>query len=68
MMAGEAIMGRANLVVRTGALDEAGRLLDACLRCRPDDVPVWCARLSRGPATRRSDVVQLPSSTCRPPR
>ncbi len=38
-------LGRANLAIRTGALDEAAPLLDACERRRPDDVPVWRARL-----------------------
>jgi len=30
-------LGRANLAIRTGALDEADRWLDACARRRPDD-------------------------------
>ena len=51
-------LGRANLAIRTGAYDEAGRWLDACQRRRPDDVPVWRARLSWGIATNRIDVVQ----------
>ena len=51
-------LGRANLAIRTGAYDEAGRWLDACQRRRPDDVPVWRARLRWGIATNRIDVVQ----------
>jgi tetratricopeptide (TPR) repeat protein len=51
-------LGRVNLAIRTGAHDEAGRWLDACQRRRPDDVPVWRARLSWGIATNRVDVVQ----------
>jgi tetratricopeptide (TPR) repeat protein len=50
-------LGRANLAIRTGAYDEAGRWLDACQRLRPEDVPVWRARLSCGMATNRVDVV-----------
>ena len=38
-------LGKANLAIRTGLYDEAERWLDACLRQRPDDVPVWRARL-----------------------
>jgi enediyne biosynthesis protein E4 len=51
-------LGRANLAIRTGDYDEAGRRLDACQQRRPDDVPVWRARLSWGIATNRIDVVQ----------
>jgi enediyne biosynthesis protein E4 len=51
-------LGRANLAIRTGAYDEAERWLDACRRRRPDDVPVWHARLSWGMATNRIEVVQ----------
>jgi enediyne biosynthesis protein E4 len=46
-------LGRANLAIRTGAYDEAQRWLDACLKRRPEDVPVWRARLSWGIATDR---------------
>ena len=42
----------------TGSHDEAKRWLDACQSRRPDDVPVWRARLSWGLATNRIDVVQ----------
>jgi tetratricopeptide (TPR) repeat protein len=51
-------LGRANLAIRTGAYDEAGRWLDACQRRRPEDVPVWHARLRWGIATNRIDVVE----------
>jgi enediyne biosynthesis protein E4 len=50
-------LGRANLAIRTGALDEAERWLDTCLKSRPDDVPVWRARLTWAMATKRIDVV-----------
>ena len=65
-------LGRANLAIRTGAYDEAGRWLDACQRSRPDDVPVWGARLSWGLATDRLDVVReamthLPPEETTPP-
>jgi enediyne biosynthesis protein E4 len=51
-------LGEANLAIRTGAYDAAERLLDACHKRRPQDVPVWRARLSWGIATDRIDVVQ----------
>ncbi len=51
-------LGRANLAIRTGAYDEAGRWLDACQRRRPEDVPVWRARLSWGIATNRMNLVE----------
>ena len=38
-------LGKANLAIRQGAFDEAVQGLDACLRKRPQDVPVWQARL-----------------------
>ncbi|HZW32004.1 MAG TPA: FG-GAP-like repeat-containing protein [Isosphaeraceae bacterium] len=41
-------LGRANLAVRTGQLDQAAPLLDRCLRRRPHDVAVWRARLDWG--------------------
>jgi enediyne biosynthesis protein E4 len=39
-------LGKANLAIRERAYDEAAKWLDACLRRRPDDVPVWRARLN----------------------
>jgi enediyne biosynthesis protein E4 len=51
-------LGRANLAIRIAAHDEAERWLDACLRRRPEDIPVWRARLSQGLATHRLDVVR----------
>ena len=50
-------LGRANLAIRTGAYDEAGRWLTACLRSRPDDIPVWRAWLRLGMATNQIKVV-----------
>jgi predicted Zn-dependent protease len=46
-------LGRANLAIRAGSHDEAARWLDACLRRRPDDVPVWRSRLEWAMATGR---------------
>ncbi len=37
-------LGRANLAMRTGQLDEALRLIDACIERRPDDPVVWRTR------------------------
>jgi enediyne biosynthesis protein E4 len=51
-------LGRANLAIRTGAYDEAERWLDRCQQLRPDDVPVWRARLAWAMATQQPDVVQ----------
>ena len=46
-------LGKANLAIRAGSYDEAARWLDACLRRRPEDVPVWRARLDWAVATNR---------------
>jgi tetratricopeptide (TPR) repeat protein len=51
-------LGRANLAIRTGKLEEAGRLLDSCQKRRPHDVAVWRARLSWGIIAKRTDAVQ----------
>jgi thioredoxin-like negative regulator of GroEL len=51
-------LGRANLAVQTGALDDARQLLDACQRLRPADVPVAKARLRWALAANRLDDVQ----------
>jgi thioredoxin-like negative regulator of GroEL len=51
-------LGRANLAIRTGAFEEAGGLLDACLLRHADDVAVWRARLSWAIATNRVDEAQ----------
>jgi tetratricopeptide (TPR) repeat protein len=51
-------LGRANLAIRTGGFDEAGRWLDACQGLRPNDPPVWRARLNWGIATNQISVVQ----------
>lgn len=39
-------LGKANLAIRSGALDEAESWINACLKRRPDDAPVWRARLN----------------------
>ncbi|MGO9469033.1 MAG: FG-GAP-like repeat-containing protein [Isosphaeraceae bacterium] len=45
-------LGKANLAIWTGQFGEAARRLDACLERRPDDQPVWLARLALAVATR----------------
>src|SRR5262249_16936038 len=50
-------LGRANLAIRTGAYDQAERWLNDCQPRRPDDIPVWRARLSCAIATNLIDVV-----------
>jgi thioredoxin-like negative regulator of GroEL len=47
------MLGKANLALRTSATGEAGRLLEVCRRLRPDDPPVWRARLDWAVATHR---------------
>jgi tetratricopeptide (TPR) repeat protein len=64
-------LGRARLAIRTGAYEEAKRLLDSCEERRPDDVAVWRARLNWGIATKRTDAVQqamthLPTEALKP--
>jgi thioredoxin-like negative regulator of GroEL len=44
-------LGRANLAIRTGRFEEAGRLLDDCLRRRPKDAAVWKGGLDLAVAT-----------------
>ena len=51
-------LGRANLAIRTADLDEASRRLDACLKRRPEDAPVWRALLNLGMATNQVDTVR----------
>jgi tetratricopeptide (TPR) repeat protein len=52
-------LGKAKLATRVGMYDEAARWLEACLRRRPDDIPVWRARLDWALATHRlADVRQ----------
>ena len=65
-------LGRASLALRTGAFDEAGRWLDLCQQRRPDDPPVWRARLDWGVATNQTDVVKqamtkIPALESNPP-
>jgi enediyne biosynthesis protein E4 len=52
-------LGKAKLATRVGMYDEAARWLEASLRRRPDDIPVWRARLDWALATHRlADVRQ----------
>jgi enediyne biosynthesis protein E4 len=46
-------LGKANLAIRAGSYDEAARWIDACLRLRPEDGPVWRARLDWAVASNR---------------
>jgi enediyne biosynthesis protein E4 len=46
-------LGKAKLAIRVDSYDEAARWLEACLRRRPDDIPVWRARLDWALATHR---------------
>ena len=66
-------LGRANLAIRTGAYDEAKKWLDACQARRPENAPIWRARLDWGMATNRIDVVEqamthLPDLESKPAR
>jgi tetratricopeptide (TPR) repeat protein len=51
-------LGRADLAIRDGSYDEAARLLDACLRRRPEDASVWRARLRYALATKQLATVR----------
>ncbi len=46
-------LGRANLAMRVGSLEEAARWIDACLQRRPEDPAVWQARLDWAMRTNR---------------
>jgi tetratricopeptide (TPR) repeat protein len=46
-------LGRANLAIRQGDFDEAGRRIQACLARDPDYTPAWRARLNWAMATGR---------------
>ncbi len=46
-------LGKANLAIRAGSLDAAAKWIDACLRRRPEDGPVWRARLDWAVASKR---------------
>ncbi len=64
-------LGQAHLATRTGSFDEALRRLDACLQRRPDDLPVWHARLTWALAADRvpeflQASTHLPASDFRP--
>jgi enediyne biosynthesis protein E4 len=50
-------LAKANLATRAGAFDDAAPWLDACLRRRTEDVPVWRARLDWAIATNHIAVV-----------
>jgi enediyne biosynthesis protein E4 len=52
-------LGKAQVAIHDVSYDEAARWLAACLRRRPDDIPVWRVRLDWALATRRlADVRQ----------
>jgi tetratricopeptide (TPR) repeat protein len=51
-------LGRANLAIRLGEIDEAQRWLVECEKARPRDLPVWRARLKWGTAAKRPEVVR----------
>jgi enediyne biosynthesis protein E4 len=45
-------LGQANLAIWQGRFDEAGRWLASCNQGRPDDQPLWLARLSLATSSR----------------
>ena len=49
-------LARANLAIRTGRFDVAGRWLDACLQRRPDDRATWRSRLELAVASGDADA------------
>ena len=51
-------LGRANLAIRTGDMNDAERWLDQCEKKRPEDRAVWRARLKWAMATERIDAVE----------
>jgi hypothetical protein len=51
-------LGRANLAIWLGELDEAGRRLDACVARRPEDPAVWSSRLQLAMARQDRDAVR----------
>jgi enediyne biosynthesis protein E4 len=51
-------LGRANLAIRTGDMNDAERWLNQCEKKRPDDRAVWRARLQWAMATKRVDAVE----------
>jgi enediyne biosynthesis protein E4 len=64
-------LGRAHLALRTGDHQEAGRLLEACLKRRPDDPAVWRARLdwaleAERPAEVRDALRHIPADAASP--
>jgi tetratricopeptide (TPR) repeat protein len=60
-------LSQAELAIRAGNYDEANRWIEACLKVRPNDVPVWQTRLRWAMVTNRvgevSEALQhLPAS------
>jgi enediyne biosynthesis protein E4 len=51
-------LSQADLAIRAGNLDEANRWIEACLKRRPDDVPVSQTRLKWAMAANRVDEVR----------
>jgi enediyne biosynthesis protein E4 len=51
-------LGRANLAIRTGDMNDAERWLNQCEKKRPDDRAVWRARLQWAMATKHVDAVE----------
>jgi tetratricopeptide (TPR) repeat protein len=50
-------LSQAELAIRAGNYDEANRWIEACLKVRPNDVPVWQTRLRWAMATNRAGEV-----------
>jgi enediyne biosynthesis protein E4 len=64
-------LGRANLALRTGSVDQAASWIDACLRRRPNDHSIWRTRLKWAMASQRvgealEAAKHLPASHSRP--
>ncbi|MEW4567396.1 FG-GAP-like repeat-containing protein [Tautonia sp. JC769] len=64
-------LGLANLSLRGGRTEEAGRLLEACLEASPEDVPTWRGRLdwaraSGDPSEARRALEHLPGDAFEP--
>jgi enediyne biosynthesis protein E4 len=51
-------LSQADLAIRVGHYDEANRRIEACLKIRPDDVPIWQTRLKWAMAANRVDEVR----------
>ncbi|MDR3620393.1 MAG: tetratricopeptide repeat protein [Paludisphaera borealis] len=59
-------LGKANLAMRTGDLDQAGRWLEACERERPDDAAVGRARIALAEANRDAPAVRRAAARVAP--